>query len=209
MLFENAEYTVGLKDALLKNLADKNIKVLANEGVNPQESDMRTSLSKIVATKPQVLVVIMNSTVTASSFVKQNQDLGIKLPVIGNEYFAYSQVVDNPSAEGMYASQYKYDDNSPALKSLLADYLQTYGKRPSQDIYAALPFDGYNVLADAIEKCAENQDGGIDTACIKDALYATRDFRGITGTITIDKNGDTEREFTVRQIKGGKLVDLR
>lgn len=205
VLFENAEYTVGLKDALLKNLSDAGVKITLSEGVSSQESDMRTSLSKIAVSKPQVLVVIMNSTVTASSFVKQNKELGLKLPVIGNEYFAYNQVVSNPDAENMYASQYKYDSEAAPLKSFLSDYFKTYNKNPSQDIYAALPFDGYNVLANAIEKC----DGDSDTSCIRDALYATRGYQGITGTITIDKNGDTEREFTVRQIKGGKLVDVK
>lgn len=204
ILFENAEYTIGLKDALVKNLSATPIKIVASEGVNSQESDMRTPLTKISSIKPQALVVIMNSTVTATAFVKQNKDLGLKLPVIANEYFAFSNVVSNPDAEGIYASQYKYDATAPALISYLDSYFKAYGKHPSQDIYAALPFDGYNVLANAIEHCK-----GDDVACVKGALYATKGYQGITGTISIDKNGDTERVFMMRQIKGGMLVDVK
>ncbi len=204
ILFENAEYPVGIKDSfepLFK--ADITHSILAVEGITAQDTDMRSQLLKISNAKPQAIVVIMNSSATANSFIKQANDLGIKLPVLGNEYFAFDVVVKNPSAEGMYSTQYDYDLNSPSLLSYLAEYKETYGKVPSQDIYASLPFDGYNVLADAIEACK-----GDKPSCVRDELYKTKGYQGITGTITIDAKGDTERQFTLRKISGGKLVSL-
>ena len=85
----------------------------------------------------------------------------------------------------------------------LAEYKTTYGKDPSQAIYAALPFDGYNVLAQAIETCA-----GDEPACVRDALYDIKGYQGITGVITVDDKGDTLREFTLRQISNGVLVEV-
>ena len=204
ILFETAEYPVGIKDSFVPEFVKTagNL-ILTEEGVIANESDMRSQLLKLSNAKPEALVVLMNSTVTANSFVKQFTDLGLKLPVLANEYFGFDVVVKNPSANGMYATQYQYDHENPAYVSYLADYRATYGKDPSQAIYAALPFDGYNVLANAIESC-----GGDNVDCVRDALYTTKDYQGITGVITLDDRGDTQREFTLRKIVDGVLTEV-
>lgn len=104
ILYENAEYPVGIKDAFVPLFSIDGNKIVATEGVNPNEIDMRGQLTKINQAKPQALVVIMNSAVTVNTFVKQAKELGVKLPVFGNEYFAFTVVVENPDAQGMYAA---------------------------------------------------------------------------------------------------------
>lgn len=204
ILFENAEYPVGIKDAFTAQFgAIAGNTILAAEGVNTKETDMRTQLTKLSAAKPQAIIVMANSTVTANAFIKQAGEFGIKVPIVGNEYFGFTDVVANPAADGIYITQYAYDSMAAGFRGYLAEYETAYGKKPSQEIYAALPFDGYNVLADAMEKCA-----GTDPDCVRDALYTTKGYNGITGTITIDDKGDTDRMFIVRRIKGGALTDI-
>lgn len=204
VLFENAEYPVGIKDAFTAQFgAVAGNSIVAAEGVNTKETDMRTQLTKLSSAKPQAIIVMTNSTVTANAFIKQAGEFGLKVPVVGNEYFGFTEVVANPAADGIYVTQYEYDRTAQAFMGYIADYEAAYGKKPSQEIYAALPFDGYNVLADAMEKCA-----GTDPDCVRDALYATKGYSGITGMITIDANGDTDRKFVVRRIKGGALTDI-
>lgn len=200
VMFENQEYTVGIKDSLLK----EGLVPILIEGFNSNETDLRTHLLKLSQAKPEALVLITNSTVTGLAFVKQMKDLKISLPTIANEYFAFSNVIENPDAEGIYASQYNYDPNSQKFTDYIEKYRDTYGKMPSQNIYAAMPYDGYNVLFKALEICK-----GDDPECVKQALYGIKNYEGITGNITIDANGDTEREFSIKQIKGGKLVDVQ
>jgi branched-chain amino acid transport system substrate-binding protein len=207
LLYENAEYPVGIKDAFdmtYRAISSRRNEILLAEAVNPNETDMRSQLAKIAQVKPQALVVLMNSAVTANAFVKQAQDLGLKLPTFGNEYFAFDVVVKNPDAKGIYATQYKYDLNGKEYVAYLSEYKETYGKSPSQDIYAAMPFDGYNVLANALEACK-----GDDPECVKKELYEVKNYKGITGVITIDENGDTAREFTLRKIESGRLVNAQ
>lgn len=204
ILFENQEYPVGIKDAFVPMFTANGGKVVAIEGINPNETDMRSQLTKLNQAKPQALVVIMNSAVTVNTFAKQYRELGLKLPVFGNEYFAFTNVIANPDANGMLAAQYKYDDMASDYRAFLSEYKDTYGVAPTQDIYAALPFDGYNVLANAIEVC-----NGDNPDCVRDELYKTKDYRGIAGVITMDKNGDTEREFILKKIEDGKLIEIK
>lgn len=204
ILFENADYTVGLKDAFIADFESvMGNKILGSEGVNSKDYDVRTQITKLAALKPQMMVAVMNSTVTASAFVRQSKEFGLKIPTLGNEYFGFREVVQNPDADGFYITQYAYDPAAPAFAGYLERYEAAYGKKPSQEIYAAQPFDGYNVLADAIEKCA-----GTEADCVRDALYAIKGYQGITGVITIDVNGDSDRAFTIRRIVKGSLAEI-
>lgn len=205
VIYEKSEYPVGIKDALLSRISQvPNGKIVTEEGVNLNETDMRSQLSKVSQSQPQVIVVLANSAVTANTFAKQVKELNIKIPAIGNEYFAFDVVVNNNDADGIYATQYTYNPESRDYRSFLADYEKEYRKTPSQAIYAALAFDGYNVLVGALDKC-----DGDDPSCVRDRLYEIKNFEGITGTITIDNKGDTVRGFTLRKISNGKLVDIK
>ena len=48
---------------------------------------------------------------------------------------------------------------------------------------------------------------GYDADAIKTNLYATKDWQGAIGKLTIDENGDPILGYLVKQVKDGKLVD--
>ncbi len=202
IIFEKADYTVGWKDAL-KKILPSTITLKAEESFLPTDTDLRTQLTKISTTKPDALVVAANSTITANMVIEQARTLGVKAVLVGNEYFGYPQIASNPKAEGAFGTIYKYNSESPELKKLLSAYGEKYGKNPSLEVYAGLAADGYNVLVDVIKNCDE-----VTSECIKNGLYAVSGFKGIMGDITIDANGDTKREFTLKKIQGGKLVSI-
>lgn len=202
-LIENAEYPIGIRDSYTMLIAaESGQRLVVSETVNPNETDMKSQVTKILQAKPDAVVVVMNSTVTANTFVKTAKNLGLtKLPIYGNEYFAFSDVYTNPDADGMLATLYKYDPQAANFKALIDKYKTTYGKDPSQALYVGLAYDGFNVLADAIEAC-----GGDNPDCIRDHLYKVKDYQGLTGTITIDENGDTARQSMIMRIKDKGLV---
>ena len=55
------------------------------------------------------------------------------------------------------------------------------------------------VLADAIQRA-----GTADRAKIRDALADTRNFEGVTGTISFDAYGDPIKSAVIMEIKNGK-----
>jgi ABC-type branched-subunit amino acid transport system substrate-binding protein len=64
----------------------------------------------------------------------------------------------------------------------------------------------------AIEKVGvEGEDGTltIDRGALREALYATADFDGLTGTLTCDENGDCGiANVVVAEFKGGSLPEI-
>ena len=68
------------------------------------------------------------------------------------------------------------------------------------------------MLFAAIEEVAVQDDDGtlhIGRQALRDALYATKDFVGITGTLNCDQYGDcADPLITVNQIQGGEYVPV-
>ena len=68
--------------------------------------------------------------------------------------------------------------------------------------FVTLGADTYNVLIDAINRCSSAE----DTVCINDEIKKTVNFEGVSGFISIDKNGNATRSAVIKEIKGGKAV---
>jgi branched-chain amino acid transport system substrate-binding protein len=76
-------------------------------------------------------------------------------------------------------------------------YRAKYGALP--DALAALWYDGARLLAQAVERA-----GSTDTAKIRDALAATRDFEGVTGRISIDQDRNASKPGVILKIDNGQ-----
>jgi len=64
------------------------------------------------------------------------------------------------------------------------------------DSLAALAYDAAKVLADAIKRAG----GAGDSAKLKDAINATKDFAGVTGSITLDSNRNAVKPAVVLEL---------
>ena len=67
------------------------------------------------------------------------------------------------------------------------------------NVNAALGYDSFMLLADAITRA-----GKAEPNAIRDALEVTKGFPGVTGAKTINKTHDAESPVGVVQIKDGK-----
>ena len=81
----------------------------------------------------------------------------------------------------------------------MTDYRAKYGETP--DALAGLGYDAAMLLFDAMKRA-----GTTEPAAVRDALAATKDYPGMTGTITLDANRNAVKPAVVLQIKDGKLV---
>jgi branched-chain amino acid transport system substrate-binding protein len=69
------------------------------------------------------------------------------------------------------------DDPDPRMQRFVTDYRTAYGK-PPENAFAMLGYDTLNLIVDAIRRA-----GVAAPEAVREALAATRDFRGVTGTI--------------------------
>lgn len=58
------------------------------------------------------------------------------------------------------------------------------------------------VLAKAIEKAGENTDK------VKAELENTKNYQGVSGIFSFDKNGDVQKKVILKQVQDGKFVKI-
>lgn len=80
--------------------------------------------------------------------------------------------------------------------SFVEAYRKRYGQEPNAG--AALAFDAYNLIIDAIERAKSSE-----PEKIRDALERTREYEGTTGDITMNKYGDPLKPIFIISVQGG------
>ena len=72
------------------------------------------------------------------------------------------------------------------------------------DQFAAQAYDALYIYADALERAGE-----ADREAFHKALAETKDYEGILGKFSFDKEGDVVMDPTVVEIKDGKFVEFK
>jgi len=188
--------------------------ITAQEAVNVGDTDMRPLLTSIATGNPDVLYypifIAEGGFVTAQSAEVSGLENTI---LMGADGMQSPEFIDaaGPAGEGMYLTGPDLSFGNELYQKFLAEYKKDYGTDPTAPFHAHA-FDATNMILDAIEKVAvEDSDGTlyIPRQALRDALYATKDMSGITGTLSCDANGDCANpKIGVVQIQNGKFVPV-
>jgi branched-chain amino acid transport system substrate-binding protein len=118
------------------------------------------------------------------TIVKQARDAGLNLPIVGGDGYdtpLLAQLAGAAATDIYFTTHQGIYGDDPAAKAFSEAYQAEYGSAP-ESVFAALGYDGVNLLADAIGR-ANSTDG----PAIRDALAATKGFQGVTGTISYEE----------------------
>lgn len=143
------------------------------------------------------------------------------IPALRGTQFAGSDALLTPqfietagqeNAEGMYVSgpDFTSFQKTPSYNAeFLPAYEREFGEE-SGSAHAAYAFDAATLVFEAIQRVAiRTPDGGllIPRTGLRDQLFSTTDFPGITGSLTCDRNGDCQSEatFALHEIRGGRF----
>ncbi len=138
--------------------------------------------------------------------VKQFRDAGITGPIVGGDGYDTPDLVSvaGPASNNVYFTTHALMDatiGTDGIKKFIAAYKAEYGHDP-ENAFAALGYDTVYLLADAIKRA-----GATDSAAIKTAIEATKDFPGITGSITFAAGSHVpQKGVTIIDIEDGKLT---
>jgi branched-chain amino acid transport system substrate-binding protein len=87
-------------------------------------------------------------------------------------------------------------------QEFLPAYQKQFGQRPIQ-VYNAHAYDAANILFEAIKKVAKNDSGTltIPRTALKDAIFQTKDYKGLSGTLTCTPLGDCATAVSIAVYK--------
>lgn len=188
--------------------------ITAQEAVNVGDTDMGPILTTIAADSPEFIYYPIFIP-EGAQITRQAGDIpGLEDTILAGADGMYSPdfvTAAGDACEGMYISGPSLAFENPLYDHFLEVHAEKYGYEP-MSVFHAHAYDGTNMLLAAIEKVAvQDADGTlhIGRQALRDALYATKDFDGITGNLTCDQYGDcADPEIAVNQIQGGKYVPL-
>jgi branched-chain amino acid transport system substrate-binding protein len=194
-----SDYSVGLAAAFRKSFEAQGGKITSELKYEEGDADFSAQLTAMRPGQPDVLFIPGYYT-DAGLIARQAKSLGLKATLLGADGWDSPKLVEigGEAMEGAYfANHYSVDDPSPAVRKFVDAYKARYGAEP--DSIAASSYDAMRMLADAITRA-----GSTEGARVRDALAATKDFPGVTGTITMDADRNPVKAAVILKVQGGR-----
>jgi len=173
--------------------------VVAREAISPTDTDMRPVLTKIAAAKPDLIFYPVF--IAAGGFItRQAKEVAglekVKLMSADGTFSPDFYKAGGDAVVGVYHT-------SPDLaalaaraggtyKAFLTKHQKKYGEKPLSAFHAHA-YDAAQMIFAAIEKVGKKDAQGnlyIGRNALRDALFATKNFKGMTGNLTCSEFGD-------------------
>ncbi|MGM0508464.1 MAG: ABC transporter substrate-binding protein [Fusobacteriota bacterium] len=197
----NSDYSKGLAEEFTKVFEANGGEIADEVSYSANDVDFTSQLTKIKAKKPDVIFVpgYYNE---VSLIVKQARDLKIDSVFLGGDGWDNGKLFEiaGDSINGSYIStHFSPESEDEDIQNFLKNYRARFGEDPS--VLAALGYDAAGVMFEAMKK-TEN----LERDEIKQQINSTEDYKGVTGTITIDKNRNAQKSAFVLEAKDGEFV---
>lgn len=202
-------YTRGLTDGFERVFAALGGRIVLSTAVDKGDKEMQPVLMAVLNSKAELLFFPLfqpegNHLLTAAKMTAGFEDIAL----MSNGALIESSFIDDvqSAAQGMYFVGPAFH-KGPAVDELAETYLEMFNIQPATNYYLSA-YDAANLLLDTIEKVSVQASDGtlsIGRGALRAALYATKDYKGVTGVLTCDPFGDcAEPVFNVLQLKDVK-----
>ena len=187
------DYSKGLADNFKAVWEKQNGKgsVTAFASHGPNDQDFSAQLTKIIASKPDFIFLPENYSFVAL-IVPQARRLGFKGPFMGSDAWGSAELMKlcKNACKGLFFStHYAAAGAQGATKEFIDKYNKKYGYVP--DDVAALTWDAVALITEAIQKVGKvDKNTRKMRKAIRDNLAAVKEFKGITGSMRFDEQGD-------------------
>lgn len=203
IIIDNAQdYAVGLAKFFEKEFTAKGGKIVSTTYIQTGDQDFSAQLSTIQAANPDIIYA-PNYYTEDALMAKQARDLGLKQPILtgdGAQADALIQI-GGAAVENMYFTGHfhKQGATTDRAKEYIKRYEEKYKK--DADAFGALGADAYFLLIDAVRRS-----GSTDGEKVRNALAATREFKAVSGLISMGEDGNPIKSMVINKVEGGKFV---
>lgn len=185
-------------DKLQQVFAEEFIKlggeITAQEATEPTATEMGSMLTRIAATEPEMIYYPIF--IAAGGHITSQAR---NTPGLEDIYLMGADGMFSPdfweaagdAAVGMYHSSPDFAAFGSGYQDFLARHQAKYGENVLAPFHAHA-YDAAGIIFAAIEKVAVDQDGTlyIGRKALRDAMLATSNFQGLTGSLTCTATGD-------------------
>lgn len=194
------DYSVGLADFFEKTFKQLGGNIVAIESYSEGDIEFRAQLTSLKAKNPDGIYLPGYYT-EVGLIARQARELGLNIPLLGGDGWDSPKTIEigGSAVDGSYfTNHYAEDDSNPVIQNFIQKFKKKYGIVP--DAMAVLGYDAANILFNAIKEANSEE-----PSKIRDAIAQTKNFLGVSGAITMDKNRNAEKSIVVLTIENGKI----
>jgi branched-chain amino acid transport system substrate-binding protein len=200
---DESPYADGLAAAFRENFEAAGGTITAVEAINSADTDFGALLEGIANGNPGALY-FPDFNPACALIAQQAADIMPDTLLIGSDGCLATDFLDTAgdAANGVFASSPDlsvFAEGDFYKNDFLPAYQELVGTPPTA-VFHAHAFDAMNILFAAVQDVAvENDDGSltIPRQALRDAIFATSGYEGITGTITCNDLGDCATDVTI------------
>ena len=169
--------------------------ITSQEAVAPTDTDMRPVLTKIATGKPEFIYYPVFIAAGGHITRQAKEVAGLEKVYLMGADGVFSPDFYKAAGEAainMFHSSPDFSAFAGGYRSFLEKHQKKYGEKPLS-VFHAHAYDATMIIFAAIEKVAKKAPDGtlyIGRKVLRDALYATKGFKGLTGTLSCDAYGD-------------------
>ncbi len=205
LIYVNNDFGKGGKDALIKALEPLGVKVTTDISTDQNQVDFSAAVLKAKQANTDVVFAYTNEEESAR-LLRELRKQGVTKPVVGETVLTSQKVIElaGESANGAVAHVgLTVDAPIPAMRAFRAKFEKEWKFTPDHN--GIKGYTGVYVLKAAIEKA-----GKLDRALVVKTLHGlslkAADHPGILMDVSVDANGDLDRESFIVEARDGKQV---
>jgi branched-chain amino acid transport system substrate-binding protein len=215
VIHDGDPYTEGLAQVFADSFEKRGGEVVLFTAVNKGDTDMRPVLTAVSAAGPPDFLYYPIFTAECGFLTKQAKEVsGLESTILSAADGCISATAAEAvgeAGEGMYFSGPSTDFFGGTYQKFLKAYVDKTGGEPIS-VFHSHSFDATNLILDCVEEVAAQEDDGtihVGRQDMRDCLYATKDYEGITGLLTCNEYGDcADAKIVVKQLTDGKYIKI-
>ena len=196
----SSDYSKGLAQAFKDKFVALGGTVIGDDiddyAYQQKDVEFRSLLRKVKRQKPDV-IFLPGYYSEVGLILKQARQLRLSVPILGGDGWDSPNLTKLAGAKGVentyISSHFAADDKDPVVQKFVAEYEKRYKQRPGA--MAALGYDAILVLNDALKRA-----GSKDSLAISKAINSTKDFKGITGTISLNEARNAVKSAVILKV---------
>ncbi len=187
--------------ALTASLEALGVKPVLDQGYPNQSQDFTPVVLAIKQSGADIIGSYFTFENDLAIFARQLRQLGVNIAWVGSPSITVATAVKlaGPALHGTFGVADFAEESSPEAKAYSKQYRELYKVNP--DNYSSWTHDAINVLCAAI-----NAAKSTEPAKIREAIIATKNYKGVEGTYNFDANGDGLHGYNIVKNVDGNIV---
>jgi len=199
-------YSVGLSQFFEHNFTALGGQIVAQEVYSAGDTDFTAQLTTIGAADPDVIFMPgftpeVRLAVAQARTIPQRNSSGITATFLGGDGWGFEDLLAQGGAglnDSYFSDHFSSETQDAEAREFVKSYRAVFGIPPNG--LAALGYDALKLVATAMRRA-----NSTDPQAVRDAIAATRDYKGATSLLRYDENRHPQKSTVIMKIDGGRI----